>query len=130
MLENSVTLASLNAKLVSLDAFRGLCPRAAADGNVYCARTTMPGAANPRVLGPLPSGSEKCQKVMNYLRRPAPHMWREETVVLVNAPCYVITKCGAIVTNNGSVIQESVYPSAGESTYERILDIDVRAEGF
>lgn len=128
--ESLVRLASLSPRQVTCRELAALCRSGEADGNTYVCRATPAGSANVDLFCALPEEDGACRGVAQALARRGAHAWAEESVVLCNFPCYLVTGCGAIVTPDGKIVAGSLYPSAGDSTFEQFLGLEVRPVGL
>ena len=114
MFEDAISLATLAPRSITRQGLIALWQSAHADGNFYVCRTTTAGNANLSLFRAFPAGDGACAPVVRHLGRDAPHSWRDEFVVLGNFPCYLDTRCGALITHDAKIVAESLYPSAGE----------------
>jgi hypothetical protein len=130
MLEDAISLATLAPRSIARQRLIELSQSAHADGNVYVCRTTTAGNANLSLFQALPLGDGACAPVVRYLGRDAPHSWRDEYVVLYNFPCYLATRCGALITQDAKIVAESLYPSAGELSFAHFIGVELPQGGI
>ena len=45
----------------------------------------------------------------------------QQCAVLIDEPCYVLPKTGAVFLADGRPVRETIYPSSGDQTFERVI---------
>ena len=79
------------------------------------------GSSNTRFLGPPSVADVKCREFLETFYKYSHHVWKPQFFYLINMPCFVVVGTGVILLSDGRCIGESIYPSSGEKSPERLI---------
>jgi len=86
--------------------------------------------ANARAIRLRPQKSEAVQKFLAQLLSRRHYLSPSQTLFFINEPCYVVPETGVIILNDGRLLLDSIYPSNGEKTVERLVGGHVSRENI
>lgn len=115
---------------ISLDELRKLITRGDAPAGTYATRISPGGTAKERMIAQSPPKSAACQEFLRLYFDDYPCEWEPQSLFLVNAPCYIGVRSGVVLRADGSIIDETLYPSIGEKTVEHLVGPGLTAENL
>ena len=124
-----ISLSDLSLAAVNRERFRDVVTQAAADDRISCrVKTTESGYSDLRLAIELLPETSSCFEFTNQYLSATRHEWPETQVYAVNQPVYVLPNSGVVITEAGQIISETIYPSSGDQSEERIIGADLTEE--
>ncbi len=118
----TVTLQELAPAFVSSDVFRSAVNGdISIDGNVVVTHTSLGGSANARILESVPPNDKQCADFLRRFCSYNHHLWERQSFILIDSPCYLIVETGVVILEDHRILADSIYPSTGERTIERLI---------
>ncbi|MGF7206202.1 hypothetical protein GGE65_000763 [Skermanella aerolata] len=121
-----INLRDLDPTSVDLRTFMRILknPSPENSGKIYIARVTGGGAAYIRYgQDPVVHASDSISS--QFFKKQA-HYWGDEYVVLINSPCFVAPASGVVLTGEGRIISDTIYPSSGKRDFGRTTGLNIK----